>query len=267
MEDIYEILLKDVVETLKQEKNKEETKSTVAEVEENGNALMVEGQFSEENIPTFEEGNVPAEDIPIFEENKEETKKEVPFSFKCLLQSEAENTNDADKMESSSKFSIRDDSTAEWALKKIAEAQAERDRICQLADEEIAKLNEKKLREERRFEKETQNLKNCLAEYFQTVKRKKTTTRETYQLLSGKLILNKGKKEFVKNDSKLLSYLNSQGNSSFIKKSVKWGEFKKQLAVKEDGTVVDSQNGKKLNGIVKCIIHPDTFDVEIDTKK
>ena len=82
---------------------------------------------------------------------------------------------------------ITDDGCADWACRKIAEEKAELDRIRELAEAQIQKIEEKLAAAERRYENGTRFLTGKLAEYFETVPHKATKTKESYRLLSGTL--------------------------------------------------------------------------------
>ena len=94
-------------------------------------------------------------------------------------------------------FEITDDSTAEWALKKIIEAKKERQRLLDLVDAEKQNLDIKKEQINKRYETDTGFLLSKLNTYLDTVDRKKTKTQETYQLLSGKLVRKFAKQKLV----------------------------------------------------------------------
>ena len=161
------------------------------------------------------------------------------------------------------KWRIADDGCAEWALRKIQDERTELARLKELAEAQIARIEEKVAAAERRCENGTRFLTNKLAEYFETVPHKKTKTKESYRLLSGSLVKKLGGYSMEKDDEKLLEYLKASGNEDMIKVTEKpaWGEFKKRLEI-VGGAVMVKDTGE----IVECVTvteNPDTFTVEV----
>ena len=145
-------------------------------------------------------------------------------------------------------FVIRDDNAAEWALQKIFDEKAELERLKALADSQIDAIVDKVDAAKKRFTSHTEYLKNALEEYMLTVKRKQSKTQESYRLLSGSLILKKPVVKIVKDDTKLLEYV-QEHSPEYVKHTeyVDWAGFKKTLTVSGD-VVVDS-NGE----VVSCL--------------
>ncbi len=158
---------------------------------------------------------------------------------------------------------ITDDGCADWACRKIAEEKAELDRIRELADAQIQKIEEKVAAAERRFQNGTRFLTGKLAEYFETVPHKTTKTKASYRLLSGTLTRKFGGASMEKDDDKLVEFLKASGNLEFIEteEKPKWGEYKKRLEIM-GGSVVDKETGEIVDG-VKAIEKPDTFSVDV----
>ena len=158
---------------------------------------------------------------------------------------------------------ITDDGCADWACRKIAEEKAELTRIRELAEAQIARIEEKVAAAERRFENGTRFLTSKLAEYFEMAPHKTTKTKASYRLLSGTLTRKFGGTSMEKDDDKLVEFLKASGNLEFIKteEKPKWGEYKKRLEIM-GGSVVDKETGEIVDG-VKAIEKPDTFSVDV----
>lgn len=157
-------------------------------------------------------------------------------------------------------FEITDDSTAEWALKKIIEAKKERQRLLDLVDAEKQNLDIKKEQINKRYETDTGFLLSKLNTYLDTVDRKKTKTQETYQLLSGKLVRKFAKQKLVPNKEALLEWC-KQNAPEYVKhtEEAMWGEVKGKFSI-IDGAVICSDTGE----LVSCVgveETPTTFDV------
>ena len=91
----------------------------------------------------------------------------------------------------SNEFEIKDDNSAEWAIKKI-QAEKTFESVC---DSMILEYQSKKRNAKKEFESKTSFLKNKLNDYFNQNRDKthKTKTMESYKLPSGKLVLNNEK--------------------------------------------------------------------------
>lgn len=158
---------------------------------------------------------------------------------------------------------ITDDGCADWACRKIAEEKAELDRIRELADAQIQKIEEKVAAAERRFQNGTRFLTGKLAEYFETVPHKTTKTKASYRLLSGTLTRKFGGTTMKQDDEKLAQFLKNSGQLEFIKTEEKprWGDFKKRLEIM-GGSVVDKETGEIVEGVT-VETKPDTFTVDV----
>lgn len=165
--------------------------------------------------------------------------------------------------ESHREWRIADDGAADWAVRKIAEERAELERIKTLAEEQIARIEEKVAAAEKRCENGTRFLTAKLAEYFETVPHKQTKTKASYRLLSGTLTRKFGGTQMKQDDDKLLAFLKASGNEDMIQttEKPKWGEFKKRLEIM-GGQVVDTTTGELVEG-VEIIEKPDTFSVDV----
>lgn len=142
-------------------------------------------------------------------------------------------------------FVIENDKTADWAITQIQEAEAERDRLIKLAESQIDDLNNKIEELKAKCENDTAYLKSLLSMYFDTVKAKETKTQKSYKLLAGTLVFKKPTTKIIHNDDKLLEYLEENDGNDYIKlkKSIDWAEFKKTLAVSDNGEIVDTELG------------------------
>ena len=156
-------------------------------------------------------------------------------------------------------FKITTDKTADWALSKIHEAEIERNRLVSLAEEQIEDLKSRIEEINNKCHNDTAYLKSLLAEYFQTVPHKETKTQETYKLLSGSLVFKKPSQKIIHDDNALIAALDGTEFVE-IKKSLKWGEYKKNLVI-SDGEVIDGTTGEVVKA---CNVEdvPASFDVK-----
>ena len=134
--------------------------------------------------------------------------------------------------EDRSSFVVDNDSKADWAIKRIHEAEAD--------IEKWKDYYAKKLKEIEESNKNTiEHFTHLLYDYFQTLVCKETATQQSYALPSGKLILKKPTVDYKRDDAALLLWAKEKGNSKFIKikESVAWDEIKKEI--KETGEIPD----------------------------
>ena len=140
-------------------------------------------------------------------------------------------------------FDIDTDQKAEWALNKIREAKADRDRWVEFYKGQIEKVKDQ-------CDNRIANLEFMLRKYFMTgdLMLKETKTQKSYQLPSGKLVLKKQGPEFDHDDAKLVPWLEENAPSMVkVEKSSKWGDFKKMVTI-FNGNVID-MNGEVVPGV------------------
>lgn len=163
-------------------------------------------------------------------------------------------------------FVITDDNLADWALRKIRDEEAERDRLISIAQNQIQELQEKMKDPNEKCDRDTSFLKGCLAQYMNKVPHKSTKTQETYQLLTGKLVLKKpSQKMIVPDDNKLLDYLDKESYKDYIKTkcSPDWAGFKKILEI-QNGDVINKETGEVINPEIIAIEDvPASFDIKL----
>ena len=158
-------------------------------------------------------------------------------------------------------FVIDNDSKAEWAVRKIKEAQDEHDRISALIEAEEERLKERKEKNDKKLESDTSYLKYLLNNYMNTVKCKETKTQRTYQLLSGKLVYKYGGTEWIKDEERLLAWAKTDDPALVkVKESVDWVTLKKRLTVTDKGDVV-TDSGELLD-FIKAEKKPDSMDIK-----
>ena len=170
----------------------------------------------------------------------------------------------ADENAPKPEFTIDNDRTAEWALKKIREEKEEYDRIKALADEVIAEAAHKAEQAKKRFEANSSFLTSKLAQYFEAVPKKATKTQETYRLLSGTLVRKFGGTKAEPDKEKLATWLKANGYNDYIKtvEEPKWGEFKKLVNL-EGSIATITDTGEIVEGIT-LIDTPPEFKVKFE---
>ena len=166
-------------------------------------------------------------------------------------------------------FAVKDDNTADWALRAIRDDEAERDRLIAIANHQIEELNAQIEEIREKYDRKTAFLKGCLAMYMNDVPHKETKTQETYQLLTGKLVLKKASHKMVPNDDALVKYLETEKCSELIKviRKPDWATVKKSLAIM-DGDVVNIMTGEVIDPAIVAIEDvPASFDIKFNKEE
>ena len=152
-------------------------------------------------------------------------------------------------------FIIDTDDKANWAVRKIREARADRDAWVKWYEDKIAEIKAQ-------TDFNTMNLEKMLAEYFATVPHKKTKTQESYPLKDGKLILKTQNPEYKHDDKTVIEWLKSNNMGQYVKtkEELDWANLK------ENGASLDgkffSEDGEEIPGI-EVINRDPKFIVEV----
>lgn len=139
---------------------------------------------------------------------------------------------------------------AEWAIRKIKEARAQRDRVIEAADGIIAEEEAAKEAADRRCQQTEDFFTEKLRRWFEDQEDKRET-KSAYMvdLPSGKLTAAKaGKVEYTRDPEKLIPFLHATMPEMIrMKEDVDWAELKKHLQVVGGLPVLDT--GEIVDGI------------------
>ena len=160
-------------------------------------------------------------------------------------------------------WKIENDSTADWALDKIREAQAEYRRFEMVVNDKIGQLKEALEIEKEKMERETGFFQNKLCEYFETVPKKASKTQEVYKLPSGRLVKKYKAPKIVRDDAKLVEWLekNQMPELIKIKKSADWATLKKETEIVGE-LVISKNTGEVIEGVTAIPQNPE-FKAEV----
>ena len=155
-------------------------------------------------------------------------------------------------------FKIDSDSKAEWAVKRIKEAEREQNRLLALVDEERAELDVREKEIIENYAKKTDGLKALLEEYLRAQYAKEeareTNTQITYQLLSGKLVYKKSGLELKQNADVLVNWCKEHlPDAVKVTYTPKWAEIKKNIKV-VDGIPVYAPTGEVVDGVEEAYV-------------
>lgn len=155
------------------------------------------------------------------------------------------------------KFTVDNDSKADWCLSKISALDMELERFTSTIQEKINFLKSKieelddKIKQKREcISNEKSFFEGLLLDYFvnrvdQKFK-KELKTMWKYKLPSGELQLKKPSMSLKYDKEKLLEYVILNGYDEYvrIKQEVDWGNFKKQLDINRDGNIINISTGE-----------------------
>lgn len=157
----------------------------------------------------------------------------------------------------------KDDTAAEWCLRKIREA-----------DELYATMEEHFKRQKdaakAHHDKEVARFQWQLQQYLSKVEAAgvahKTKTATSYKLPTGELIRKTGGVDYKRDDDKLIEWLKASKLSEYVKVKVEsspdWAELKKGTTTRPDGSVVYKETGEVIKG-VEAVPKPDKFEVKL----
>ncbi|HSH52363.1 MAG TPA: host-nuclease inhibitor Gam family protein [Bacteroidales bacterium] len=162
------------------------------------------------------------------------------------------------------RFKVTDESSANWALRKIAQHQKQMEQNNLVAEEEIYKIETWNKQVNNEAQQSIDYFQSLLAEYA-AEKRKENPKMKTIKLPSGKLTFRKQQPRWNFDDEKAaLKSLKENDAADLIKvtEKPKLAEIKKAFIVKE-GKVVNPDTGQIVEGIT-VENQPDKFGVVTD---
>jgi hypothetical protein len=181
------------------------------------------------------------------DELPEEIEEEIPFMEMpedCPLEEE-----------DNGHYRIKNDKEAEWAMRKIREANEDKEfwkahydqqykSVCYTNDLTIS------------------NMESLLQTYFGTVPHKVTKTEENYSLPSGKIMMKKQDPYYDRDDEKIIEWLKKNKGEKYVKVEEKldWAAFKKTLTVV--GEACADGDGQLIPGL-KAVERDDVFKVQL----
>ena len=163
-------------------------------------------------------------------------------------------------------WTITNDELADWAIEKIAQAQAEIDRFTEACTDKINKLSIRLKEVTDKQNKSIDFFEYKLKEYIETldIKASKAGTK-IYNLPSGKISIKPQAPKFTVTNDDFIAWLKLTGKQDLIKctETAQWGELKKSgIIVGEDGTTVLTADGELVTGVT-AELREDVVKVEV----
>lgn len=161
-------------------------------------------------------------------------------------------------------WKITSDAMADWCLERKQEEVVEHERLERLINEKIEFYTNKLIAVQERKEQCLTSRDALLIDYFESIpeeNKKRTKTLVKYQLPTGTLQKKFKAPTYIKNDDELLKYAEANAPDYIeVKKSLKWGEFKKQTKI-VNNQVVDVNTGEVLP--IELQEQPAVFEVKL----
>ena len=159
-------------------------------------------------------------------------------------------------------FEIKDASTADWAISKIADERKRKDYFVECAKKEIERLQTQIKEIEEKCERTTSYLSGCLGKYLELdeVPKKTTKTQESVTLPAGKIIKKLPRIEYVmscgedvtkhKSDDEFIKEIKKL-DKKLIKtvKEIDWATLKKNITSDEEGNVMLKDTGEYIESL------------------
>lgn len=161
----------------------------------------------------------------------------------------------SEALEYQEEFTITDDQTADWAIRKIREADAELCRLQTWYESQLRIIAEN-------HKKTVDYFTAKLAQYMSMVPAKDTKTTRKYALASGELVLTKAKEDFEVDSDTLLGWCQMNA-PELVRVTMKpaWSDVKKRLQVTESG-IADTETGMLVEGVA-LVEKPESFSVRV----
>ena len=152
-----------------------------------------------------------------------------------------------------------DDSSAEYLLRRIREANEQYERMAAWYEFNLNKAKEIR-------DNTVAWAERGLRSFLDVAPVKKTKTQISYELPGGKLVLKAQAPEYTRDDDTLVPWLKKNGLTEMVKvkESANWVELKKQLKEGPDGTMV-TEDGEIVPG-VKAEQREPKFTVTLNEK-
>lgn len=161
-------------------------------------------------------------------------------------------------------FEIKDDKTANWALRKIREAEARIEQVQRFAEEQKAEID---AWAETATEREAHSITffTGLLQAYHFKLHQENPRIKTIKLPAGELQLRKAQPKFSRDDNKLTAWLKAHRPEFVkVKESPDWAEAKKALNV-AGRHLVDPETGEIVDGVE--VYEPEEPTFRVKTRK
>ena len=163
-------------------------------------------------------------------------------------------------------WNITDDSTADWALRRIAWHQAQIERRREFVQREMERLQAYLETEVAKHQRSIQFFESHLRAYFERLRAEGALgNRKTYRLPHGALQVRASGPKFERNDEQLLVWAKSVGLVR-VKEMPDWSAIKQRLHVTDSLAVVDRETGEVVPGVIVAEPAGESFHVKTEVE-
>lgn len=163
---------------------------------------------------------------------------------------------------------ITDDAGADWALRKIAQAQRRMEQRKAFVEAEIARLQRWQEQANKQDLSDIEFFTSHLQSYFETLRESGALgKRKSYSLPHGVLAVRATQPKFERDNDQLLAWAKGTGDASLVrvKEEPAWSVIKRRITIAPDGsTVIDAETGEVIPGVVVAEPAGETFDVKVE---
>lgn len=162
-------------------------------------------------------------------------------------------------------FRIDSDDKAEWAVRKIRQAQTDIEERRAFVQAQIESLQTWQRTMDERDQATIDRMKSLLHPYFEAL-RPQLGKRKSYSLPSGTLQVRTSQVQFARDDAKLIEAYRAAGLVK-LKESPDWAAIKKRLKPvdnKPGAAVVDVETGEVVEGVTVAEPEKETFSVKVE---
>jgi len=162
------------------------------------------------------------------------------------------NEHIANKVNEDGRFVIDTDEKADWALRKIAEAENEIEKVEHYAESQIRQIESWRTKQTEKHHNSIEHFQSLLTEYAIN-KRKEDKSFKSITLPSGNIGYRRLQDKWVYNDETMIKTLESENLNDYVKVEKKLDKRELRKYIKDNCTIVDGkvidENGQVLNGI------------------
>src|SRR5690625_2727835 len=159
------------------------------------------------------------------------------------------NEHIAEEVNADDRFIIDSDDKADWALRKIKEAENEIEKVEYFAESQVRQVENWKEKETDKHHESIDYFQSLLAEYLQN-KRKEDPKLKSITLPTGNVGFRKRQPKWVYNDNVLLKALESENMNDLIRIEKKLDKRSSRKAFKvADNKAINPETGEVIEGI------------------
>lgn len=167
-------------------------------------------------------------------------------------------------------WAITDDAVADWAIRKIAQAERNIEKRREFVEAEIDRLRRWQEQANTEDQRSIEFFTSHLHAYFEQLRESGALgKRKSYRLPHGTLQVRAKPPTFTRDNDQLLEWAQGTGDESLVRVKIEpaWSDIRKRITIAPDGrTVIDTETGEIVPGVTVTELGSETFSVttEVD---